>query len=50
MSRLGGHSYLVWVPNFIPGPLQLPACFVAMILYLRDHGLWIPFALPHGRG
>lgn len=41
IARLGGHSYLVWGTNLIPGPLKLPACFVAMILYLRKYGLWI---------
>ncbi|KAK5791390.1 hypothetical protein VI817_006699 [Penicillium citrinum] len=38
MSRLGGHSYLVWGSRLIPGPLQLPACIVAMICYLRKYG------------
>ncbi|KAJ5973528.1 hypothetical protein N7481_010738 [Penicillium waksmanii] len=38
MSRLGGPSYLVWGSRLIPGPLQLPTCFVAMILYLRKYG------------
>ncbi|KAJ5107164.1 hypothetical protein N7456_003839 [Penicillium angulare] len=39
IARLGGHSYLILPPDLAPAPLQLPACIVAMIMYLRRSGL-----------
>ncbi|KAJ5653856.1 hypothetical protein N7490_000859 [Penicillium lividum] len=35
IARLGGHSYLILPCDLAPGPLQLPACIVAMAIYLR---------------
>ncbi|KAJ5656229.1 hypothetical protein N7507_008179 [Penicillium longicatenatum] len=35
IARLGGHSYLILPSNLAPAPLKLPACIVAMVVYLR---------------
>ncbi|KAJ5898020.1 hypothetical protein N7504_008308 [Penicillium tannophilum] len=38
IARLGGHSYLILPSNLAPAPLKLPACIVAMVVYLRTSG------------
>lgn len=35
LARLGGHSYLILPSDLAPAPLQLPACLVATVMYLR---------------
>ena len=35
IARLGGHSYLMLPLDLAPAPLQLPACIVAMVMYLK---------------
>lgn len=46
LARLGGHSFLVLPVDLAPSPLQLPACIVAMVMYLRKNGK--SFFLRHG--
>ena len=41
LARLGGHSFLVLPAELAPFPLQLPACIVATVMYLRKGGTWI---------
>lgn len=51
LSRLGGHSFLMLPGDLAPAPLQLPACIVATMQYLRRFGLWsrpLPLSLRHG--
>lgn len=38
LARLGGHSFLVLPAELAPSPLQLPACIVATVMYLRKGG------------
>lgn len=38
LARLGGHSYLVLPSDLAPFPMQLPACIVATVMYLRKLG------------
>lgn len=38
LARLGGHSFLVMPVDLAPAPLQLPACIVATVMYLRKRG------------
>ncbi|KAJ5939363.1 hypothetical protein N7466_002497 [Penicillium verhagenii] len=38
IARVGGHSYLILPLDLAPAPLQLPACIVAMVIYLQRSG------------
>ncbi|KAJ5152253.1 hypothetical protein N7492_010548 [Penicillium capsulatum] len=42
LSRLGGHSFLMLPADLAPAPLQLPACIVATMQYLRRFGSTVP--------
>lgn len=42
LARLGGHSFLVLPADLAPYPLQLPACIVATVMYLRKCGMCFP--------
>ncbi|KAJ5690101.1 hypothetical protein N7462_004493 [Penicillium macrosclerotiorum] len=39
LARLGGHSFIILSADLAPCPLQLPACIVATVMYLRRFGL-----------
>lgn len=43
LARLGGHSFIILPADLAPSPLQLPACIVAPVMYLRKFGV---FSLP----
>ncbi|KAJ6119596.1 hypothetical protein N7523_003876 [Penicillium sp. IBT 18751x] len=38
LARLGGHSFIVLPSHLAPSPLQLPACIVMCVMYLRKRG------------
>ncbi|KAJ5122168.1 uncharacterized protein N7443_002269 [Penicillium atrosanguineum] len=38
LARLGGHSFIVLPSHLAPSPLQLPACIVMCVMYLRKQG------------
>lgn len=45
LARLGGHSYLILPSDIAPAPLQLPACLVATVMYLRKSSQYQPHCL-----